>query len=136
MAEMNTLLEIATDKLNSLYVPVNKELSILPQLMLAVFNEETKDNLDLNMYDRQDMEQEIQSLLTYSDKAVRVMLGLQDREREREISQMLSKASTDDQIREVLISELLFEAMRQNLGNFPNKLRINPVEKFRGEAFL
>jgi hypothetical protein len=136
MAEMKTLLEIATDKLSRLNVLVNKEFSILPQLMLAVFNEETKDNLDLNMYDRQDMEQEVLLLLNYSDKAVKVMLGLQDRERELEITQMLSKATTEDQIREVLISELLFEAMRQNLDNFPNKLRINSVEKFRGEPFL
>ncbi len=96
---MKPLLEIAIDKLGSMNVQVNKEFSILPQLMLAVFNEETPDELDLNMYDRNEMEQEVCALLDYSDKAVWVMLGLNDKEREADITRMLSEAKTEDEVR-------------------------------------
>lgn len=133
---MKTLLEVAKKKLDLLNVETNPEFSILAQLMMAVFNEETPDDLDLNMYDRNGMEQEILALLDYSDKAVFVMLGLRDLERQRQIEQMLEEAKTENQIREVLIMELLYESMRENLDDFPNRLRISPAEKFRGEAFL
>ena len=68
---MKPLLEIAKDKLqNVLNVPFNQAFSLLPQGMLVVFNEETPDNLDLNIYDPQEMKHEVLALLTYSNKAV------------------------------------------------------------------
>jgi hypothetical protein len=133
---MKSLIEIAKEKLDSLNMEISQGMSLLPQLMLAVFNEETPDDLDLNMYDRNDMEQEIIHLLNRSDKAVWVMLGLNNPEREEDITRMLSEAVTIEQIREVMIMELLYEAMSENSDFFPNQLRISPAEKFRGEAFL
>jgi hypothetical protein len=133
---MKPLLEIAKEKLESRFGGVTPTWSILPQLMLSVFNEETPDDLDLNIYDRQEMEQEISFLLNYSDKAVLIMLGLRDPEREEDITRMLSEAKTEEEIRDVVIMELLFEAMRNNSDSFPNQLRISPAEKNRGEAFL
>jgi hypothetical protein len=132
---MKPLLEIAKDKLDNLDFPVREGWSILPQLMLLVFNEETPDNLDLNIYDRQEMEDKVMALLNYSDKAVWIMLGLNNKEREEEIQENLLKATTSDEIRDVLIADLLYNSMAENLDNFPNRLRISPAEKFRGEAF-
>jgi hypothetical protein len=40
-----TLLEIANEKLDKLDWPICKEMPIIPQLMMAVFNEESPDRL-------------------------------------------------------------------------------------------
>ncbi len=133
---MKTLQEVVNDKLiNVLGIYPTPGWSILPQLMMTVFNEEIPDNLPLNMYDRQEMEQEVQALLTYSDKAVRVMLGLHKEDREQELIQQLEQAKTEEQLREILIMDLLYQSMSENLDDFPNKLRFSPAEKSRGEAF-
>jgi|WetSurMetagenome_2_1015567.scaffolds.fasta_scaffold00004_15 hypothetical protein len=122
---MASLLEIAKEKLDKkLQMPVTKGWSILPQLMLAVFNEETMHDLDLNMNDRQEMEQEIIALLYYSDKTVARMLELNSPEREEEIALKLDIARTESEIREILIVDLLFEAMRENLDDFPFHNRV------------
>jgi hypothetical protein len=133
---MKPLLEIAKDKLDNLDFPVREGWSILPQLMLLVFNEETPDNLDLNIYDRQEMEDKVMALLNYSDKAVWIMLGLNNKEREEEIQENLLKAKTRDEIRDVLIADLLYNSMAETSDSFPNQLRISPAEKNQGEAFL
>ena len=63
------------------------------------------------------------------------MLGLQDLDRQEDITRLLSQANTEDAIRQIIIMDLLFEAMRENSDRFPNQLRISQVEEFRGEAF-
>lgn len=124
---MRTLLEIANEKLKLLRVYQRSDQAILPQLMLRVFNEETPDDLNLNMYDRNDMEQEVIALLEYSDKQVMIMLHLTDPEREQEIATLLIKTETTDQIREVMIMEVLFEAMMENLDDFPYHRRVGGI---------
>jgi hypothetical protein len=108
---MEALLKIARHKLDLLQYPFNPELATIPQLILAVFNEETPDDLDLDIYDRNDMEQEVIAPMDYSDKAVQVMLGLRDTERAEDITRMLSRANTVKEIRQVMIMDLLFEAI-------------------------
>jgi hypothetical protein len=132
--KIKSLLKIGKEKLESLGGSINPNCSILGQLMIRVFNEETPDDLDLNMYDRNEMELEVSSLLYYSDPKVWIMLGLDDPERQEDITRMLSQANTEEEIRQVMIMELLYEAMRDE--DFPNQLRISPAEKNRGEAFL
>ena len=124
------ILEIAREKLEELGLPPNPLLPALPHLMLAVFNEETPDNFDLNMYDRQDMENEISAMLQYSDKAVLRMLGLHDQDKYDQVREQLEKANTVEEIRYLLVGEVLYEAMSENLDDFPNKLWINPIEPF------
>jgi hypothetical protein len=82
------------------------------------------------------METEISFLLLYSDRRVWIILGLDDPEREEDITRMLSEAKTEEEIGDVVIMELLFEAMRNNSDSFPNQLRISPAEKNQGEGFL
>jgi hypothetical protein len=124
---MEPLLEIAKDKLRALYIPYDKSEPVLAQLMMAVFNEETPDDLGLNMYDRNDMEQIILDLLWYhSDESVHKWLHLIDEERGQDAIRMLSEAKTIDQIRDVIIMDILYFAMSENLDGFPNLLRISP----------
>jgi hypothetical protein len=132
--KMKSFLRIAKEKFESLGGSINPNCSILGQLMMRVFNEDTPDDLGLNMYDRQEMETEISFLLFYSDRRVWIMLGLDDPEREEDIARMLLEAKAEEEIRDVVIMELLYEAMRDE--DFPNQLRISPAEKNRGEAFL
>ena len=132
---MEEILKIAKEWLAKLQVPENG-MPILPLLMLAVFNEETQDGLELNLYDREQMRQEIISLALYSDNQVPSLLGLTDPERRQEVLKMLRKAKTQDQLREVLIMEVLYEAMRESLDNFPTQARLSPAEPFRGAGYL
>lgn len=77
---MKLLIEIVKDKLDGLYCPYNPRESLLGQLMLAVFNEETPDGLTLNMYDRDEMEQEVLTLSYHSDERAMKLLLLTDPE--------------------------------------------------------
>ncbi len=135
---MKTLNETIKDKLFDLRMGVNPEQALLPQLMLAVFNEETPDNLAIGIYDRQEMQDEVISLLRYSNKQVEIMLGLTEQEYQQELARQIQQAQTDDQLRDVLIMDFLYEVMSRNLDHFPNKyhLKISPAERNRGEAFL
>ena len=110
---MEALLKLAREKLDLLQAPINPDRPIIPQLMLAVFNEETPNDLDLKMSLRQDLEQEVITLLGYSDKVVLRMLNLVSEERIQEILQKLIHATTESQLREVLIEDLLYRAMQE-----------------------
>jgi hypothetical protein len=120
------LTETITNKLNMLHWPINQNEPLLPQLMLSIFNPETLDNLPLSMYDRDEMFLEVISLLQYPETEVEVMLDL-DEDAKQELALNLSKANTAEKIRELLIMDILCEAMCNALDHFPNKnhMRIN-----------
>ena len=70
---MKNLLQVSKEKLESLGGIVNPHYSIIPQLMLAVFNSEEPDNLLMAMETREDMEQEVLFMMEMKDQ---VMLNL------------------------------------------------------------
>jgi hypothetical protein len=122
---MNILINVAKEKLDQLQFPINEKSPILPQLMLAVFNEETPYELNLNMGDRASMEQQIFELMDYSDDEVIIWLNLQEEESQEQFADLLKQSKSEEEIREVLILEILFEAMRENYDEFPS--RITPL---------
>ena len=65
-----------------------------------------------------------------------MILGLVDKDQSEEVCRELDQANTLEQVRRVLVEEVLYNAMKENLDFFPNQLRIGPAEKFRGEVFL
>jgi hypothetical protein len=135
---MKKLNKTIKDRLEQLRVPADEDQALLPQLMLTIFNEETPDNLVIGIYDRQEMEDEIFSLLRYSNKAVEIMLELEDQEVQEDLARRIEEAPTEEELREVLIMDLLYEVMSRNLDHFPNKyhLKISPVERNLGESYL
>jgi hypothetical protein len=110
---MEVLLKVALEKLDNLNVPVNRSQPVLPQLMLAVFNEETPDELEMKPSLRQELEQEAILLLNYSNKSVQRILNLVKKDRIQEILQKLMLAKTECQLREVLIIDLLYMALHE-----------------------
>ena len=76
------------------------------------------------------MENEISVMLQYSYKALLRMLGLHDQDRYEQVREQLEKANTMEEIRNLLVGEVLYQAMAENLDDFPHRLWINPVEPF------
>ena len=118
---MKTLLEIATEKIISLrHYPPDKKEPILPQLMFMVFNEEDKGAYELGLSDNQrdDLQKEILAMLHYTDRQVKAMLYLEEEELEEAAARDLQAAQTEEEIRQVLIVDLLMSAMEQ--GSIPD----------------
>lgn len=107
---MKPLLEIVTEKLISLqHYPPDKGIPILAQLLNhLVFNQETTGN-------GTELELTVLALLTHSDKTVHNYLFSDDPEGEQEkwIATLLDSATTEDEIYEVMIDNLLLTAMME-----------------------
>ena len=110
---MKTLVEIATEKLKLLRVYPRPEQAILPQLMSAVYNEEEGYDLGLSDNQRDDLLKEIQAMLHYTDRQVKAMLYLEEEELEEAAARDLQAAQTEEEIRQVLIVDVLMSAMEQ-----------------------
>jgi hypothetical protein len=108
---MKTLVEIATEKLISLqHYPPDKGKPILAQLINhLVFNQESAG-------DGTELEQIVLKLMDLSDKALHHFLFRDDPEREQEewIAKLLEKATTEDEIYEVMIDDLLKPVMMES----------------------
>ncbi len=117
---MRTLAEVVKDKLYSLCCPYNPRESLLGQLMISVFNEETPDDLPLNMYDRNDMEQEVCTLLYCSDAEVFRKLHLTSPESHQELAQKLDEAKTIEEVTDLLIMDILWNMMSEQYDGFPH----------------
>jgi len=110
---MKNLLQISREKLESMGGTINPHYSIIPQLMLAVFNSEEQDNLEMAMETREDMEQEVLFMMEMKDQVVLNLLAPNQEDQEFLI-QEISQAKTPDELRDVLIVELLQTKMMEN----------------------
>jgi len=113
---MKTIQEIATEKFKSLDYPIYTGIPIMAQIINAVLTlttEAEQENLDLNRYDLEEVIFISQQLLTFSDKAVMRYLGLMDPDHELEMAQYLEEAKTLSQIKEVVIENLLVQAITE-----------------------
>lgn len=133
---METINKIAREKLLKMQVAPIEGYSLLPQLMFTVFNLETEDELEIGMYDRDLMWQEVDLLQRYNDRAVQIMLGLEDEGDRKRLAKALQDAKTDEDLREILIADLLYNRMCDLLDDFPSQTRISPAAPRRGAAFL
>lgn len=98
--QMKSLLELAMEKLIFLHNPPIKGQSVLGQLMLAVLTEE----------DEEDIYREVDNLTRHSDQQVQAMLYLRDQESLQDLMRDLQRAVTRDDLREVMIDDLLMSA--------------------------
>lgn len=119
----NRLLEIAKDKIKILYGYHDPSDPVFTTLMLAVFNFDNPGDLPLNMEDETEMLHIVNKLQDYKDQAVLKWLGLEDEIRLRQITEDLEEAQTEDDLRDVLIMDLMFEAMRDNFDWFHQPCR-------------
>lgn len=112
---MGKLTEIAEEKLKMLGVYIEKpsRFSIIPQLMMAVFNEENKDLLGMHPDDEEDLMQEILDLQRLSDLEVEECLtkgeDVEETEESMEDAIMrLERETTLEGLQDALIQELLW----------------------------
>lgn len=114
---MQPLLEIAQEKLESLDYPIYKGIPIMAQIIAAILNLTTEDELeletDLNRYSPDEVIVLGQELLACSETRVMTYLRLTDPDRQAEIAQRLEKAITKEEIRELLIEEILVTAIKE-----------------------
>jgi len=133
---METINKIVLQKLEERQLMPITGYALLPQLMFTVFNLETPDDLEIGMYDRNLMYQEVDLLQRYNDRAIMIMLGLEDQVDRKRLAIALREAKTDEELREILIADLLYNRMCELLDDFPSQTRISPAEPRRGSAFL
>lgn len=81
-------------------------------------------DLDLNMYDKQKMEDEIMELLYSPDEEVIEYLEMEP----EELYERLLPLKTEEELREVLVGDLMYDAVADHLDDFPTNLRITPFE--------
>lgn len=105
---MGKLTEIAQEKLKLLGVPIsNPRLSIIPQLMLTVFNIDNMDQVGFHPDETDDLLQEVLDLSYLPDLKVEAYLA-PDEETMEDAIRLLEEAITEDDIRHVLMVELLY----------------------------
>lgn len=80
--------------------------------------------LDLNMYDRQKMEDEIMELRYAPDEEILEYLELEP----EELYEYLLPLKTEAEIQEVLVGDLMYQAVAAHLDDFPTNRRITPYE--------
>lgn len=91
-------------------------IPVIPQLMELVLDRATPeelDDLDLNQYDLELINQWIRVLLTSSEKRIMTIFRLMDPFYNLEIAEQLEKAKTIPQMRSVLIEQLLVTAIME-----------------------
>ncbi|WP_167616988.1 hypothetical protein [Maribellus sediminis] len=94
----------------------------LGELMLIIFNDETPDKLNYSIAVRDDLEQMVYELSRLSARETNNFLfetTEKDKIQQEQIAAELLGARDDDQLREILIAEVLFDAMGTNLENWP-----------------
>lgn len=99
----------------------------LGELVFHVFNSETPDNFDLKGSVRNDMEQMAYELFHSTAQATNNYLFAHFEELDKEeyeselgrVASQLIQAKNDEKIRDILISDLLFDAMKYNVDDWP-----------------
>lgn len=116
---MKTLDQILQAKLDSMQVPVTGNSSKLGTIMIVL-----QDQLNLNMYDLQAMEDVILDMSMYmTDKEVLKYLEVSA----RDLARLLAPLKTDEEWVDTLLMDVLWEAMLDNLDNFPVQTKISPT---------
>lgn len=114
--QMRTIQEIATERLTSLGEKTYPKVPVIPQLMELVLDRATPEELDdlhLNPYNLELINQWIRVLSTSKEKRIMTVLRLTDPDYNLEIAEQLEKATTIPQIRSVLIEQLLVVAIME-----------------------
>ncbi len=117
---MEKLINIAKQKLIKHHMWENPGLPILPSLMLNLMTL-MEEKLEWRMEPHQDVEELINSLLTYSTDQQTISYLTQEYEEEDVdldyMANQLEKAKTVEQMFDLVIWEWLIEAMRSNSDN-------------------
>ena len=98
--------------------------SFLADLLMAIYGCETKDYLNLPMADKQDIEDQILNMTwLYPEGIEETFLDEEflDISYAMDLRDMLSTATTFEELQEVLILELMYTAMSYNLDSFPSR---------------
>ena len=121
---MEILEEAAKKKLRELDLDNPEPKSYLAELLMAIYGCEVEDHLNLLMADKQDIEDQIQNMTwLYPEGIEETFLDEEflDISYAMDLRDMLSTATTFEELQEVLILELMYTAMQYNLDFFPNR---------------
>lgn len=105
---MKTLEQVVNEKLEMLTIPDLKPP--LAQLMTAVV-----EDVQWETYDQATLEGELADLMMLTDDQALIYLGVS----EKELVILLEPLTTAEQIAELLLNDLMWEALKMNLDYFP-----------------